>query len=121
MEVPIGTPGDTGNWPTGSKTRRLDGVRVAVDNAQEAGLLWFGDHREEFSEDVSCRAAELIEAKTKLNRLVIGQVVAGVDMFERQYDRELNDAVIVCGEGDPALEWVCGKRGIRVEVIPSRP
>ena len=61
-------------------------------------------------------AVELIEVRNKLNRLVIGQVVAGVGMFERQYKARTIIPVILCVKGDPTLEWVCEKRGITVRV-----
>jgi len=48
--------------------------------------------------------------KRKLNRLVIGQAIVGVDMFQHQYTPQHVTLVIVCAEGDPALEWVCEKR-----------
>lgn len=63
------------------------------------------------------KTVELIEVKKNLNRLVIGQVIAGVDMFERQYNISKIIPVILCKNGDPALEWVCEKRNIRVEII----
>lgn len=62
---------------------------------------------------------ELIEVKKKLNRLVIGQVIAGADMFKRQYGTEMVATVILCEEGDPALGWVCQQRGTRVQIVES--
>lgn len=59
----------------------------------------------------------MIEVKKNLNRLVIGQVIAGADMFERQYNTSKIIPVILCKNGDPALEWVCKKRNIKVEII----
>ena len=39
----------------------------------------------EFFEYIQGKTVELIEVKSKLNRLVIGQVITGMDMFKRQY------------------------------------
>jgi len=47
---------------------------------------------------------------------VIGQIIAGVDMFERQYKVKPDRLVVLCAKGDSALEWVCEKRGISVEI-----
>lgn len=111
LEVPIGSPGGSGNWPSGSKTRRIDGVLL---KNQEWEIVRFRDRETEFLEAIQTQTIELIEVKKKLNRLVIGQVIAGVDMFERQYQAGKIKPVILCTEGDPALEWVCEKRGIEV-------
>jgi hypothetical protein len=63
------------------------------------------------------KTVELIEAKKSLNRLVIGQIIAGMDMFGRQYQADKIIPVILCQNGDPALEWVCEKRDIKVQII----
>lgn len=54
---------------------------------------------------------EVIEVKSSLNRPVIGQAIAGRDMFERDYEPRTIEPVVVCGSGDPALEWVAGETG----------
>ena len=59
----------------------------------------------------------MIEVKKKLDRLVIGQVIVGVDMFERQYGVKKIKPVILYQIGDPALEWVCDKREISAYCI----
>jgi hypothetical protein len=60
---------------------------------------------------------ELIEAKPSLNRSAIGQVVAGRDMFRRDYGVGVQHSVVVCGSSDGALEWVCRTHDIKVEVV----
>ena len=120
LEVPIGGSGGPGDWPPGSKIRRIDGVRVENTESQHEGLVRFGDHREEFCQVIRDKPVELIEVKEKLDRFVIGQVIAGADMFKRQYGTDTVEPVILCGEGDPALEWVCQQRGILVQVVESR-
>lgn len=57
--------------------------------------------------------SNVIEAKDKLNRVVFGQAVAGVDMFERQYDAWIVHPVVIYEIGDPAMGWVCRKHGVR--------
>ena len=71
---------------------------------------------EEFYEFTRGQIVELIEVKKNLSRYVIGQVIAGLDMMERQYALKEIIPVILCKEGDPALEWVCEKRGIVVKI-----
>lgn len=48
LEVPIGGSGGPGNWPSGSKTRRIDGVRLESAYPQREGLIRLSDCREEF-------------------------------------------------------------------------
>lgn len=119
LKAPIGGPGGLGNWPPGSKIRRIDGVRVESPGPQQEGIFRFSGRCEEFCEAIKDRPVELIEVKKKLNRLVIGQVIAGADMFKRQYGTEMVATVILCEEGNPALEWVCQQRGIRVQIVES--
>ncbi len=38
-------------------------------------------------------------------------------MFERQYKTDKIFPIILCQIGDPALEWVCEKRNIKVEFM----
>jgi hypothetical protein len=117
LEVPIGSSRGNGNWPKKSGIRRIDAINIINGNSKNK---IFG--QKEFSYDyfqttVSNMSVELIEAKKKLNRLIIGQVIAGYDMFEREYDAQNIEMVILCGKRDPALEWVCEKRNIKVEII----
>jgi len=114
-EVPIGGPGGNGNWPPECGIRRIDGVRLAgCSNAKE--IYHFRGAKDNFMRLIHECSVELIEVKQKLNRLVIGQIIAGVDMFERQYKVKPDRLVILCAKGDSALEWVCEKRGISVEI-----
>jgi hypothetical protein len=75
----------------------------------------------EFRARVGSLAVELIEAKPSLNRAAIGQVVAGRDMFRRQYGVAAQCSVIVCGSTDGALEWACRLQDIKVEVVGVNP
>lgn len=118
LEVPLGNK-SLGNWPEGSRIRRIDGVILKKNQS-------FKDYKvykrkdftlNEFLNYAHNSEVELIEVKKKLNRLVIGQVIVGVDMFERQYGITKIKPVILCQIGDPALEWVCEKRGISVYYI----
>jgi hypothetical protein len=116
VEVPVGSPKGSGHWPTGSKIRRIDGIRFENIPTIDDGIYKFGN-RKDFSDLISLnKSVELIEVKNKLDRVVIGQIIAGQDMFEREYESVKISPIIICGEGDPALEWVCDKRRIEVYI-----
>ncbi len=113
LEVPIGGPGGDGNWPPGCTTRRLDGVRL-YGRLAEGSIYGFRTTRETFLERIRRSPVELIEVKTRLDRYVIGQAIAGRHIFERQYKVRPARVVILCAYGDAALEWVCGRESILV-------
>lgn len=116
LEVQIGGPGGPGRWPSGSKIRRIDGVLIRGIADVPSDALPYAQHSQEFYELVEGRTVELIEVKKALGRYVIGQALAGLAMFERQYQADSVEPVILCAEGDPALQWFCDTRGIRVEI-----
>ena len=116
VEVPIGAASGPGSWPTQSTRRRLDAVRFP--DASDPAIVRFS--AAEFQERVGLLRVELIEAKPSLNRAAIGQVIAGRDMFRRNYGVSVHRSVVICGAGDGALEWVCSEHDIEVEVI-GRP
>lgn len=116
-EVETGASGPS-NWPSGSGRRKIDGLRFRSEYRDEiASQTSFS--QAQLRNIVQDRHVEIIEVKQKLNRPVIGQAIAGSDMFERDYDPNTSEPVVVCGKGDPALEWVCRRNGIRVEIIES--
>lgn len=114
-EVQIGTAGPS-TWPDGSGRRRIDGLRFQSEYRDEIDppSAFTGP---DLREIVADRHVEVIEVKTGLNRPVIGQAIAGQDMFQRDYDPRTVEPVVVCGSSDPALEWVCRRNGIRVEIV----
>lgn len=65
------------------------------------------------------RRVELVEAKAKLNAKVIGQLLCGAEMFKQSYGdgHELSFTACVAEPSDEALDWFCGERNIKVEVI----
>lgn len=114
-EVHIGETGPS-NWPSGAGSRRLDGLRFRSEYRDEINTPT-AFSQAQLQEIVRGRHVEVIEFKQNLNRPVIGQAIAGRDMFERDYDPRTIEPVVVCGSGDPALEWVCRRNGIRVEIV----
>ncbi|WJI10464.1 hypothetical protein FGU46_10370 [Methanobacterium sp. CWC-01] len=115
LEVTIGSQSGYGNWPQGSGVRRIDAIRI--ENSDNDILSSKNYRYKDFYNITKGKTVELIEAKQKLNRLVIGQIIAGHDMFQCEYNvNEIKD-VILCFKGDPALEWICKNRDIKVDIL----
>jgi hypothetical protein len=113
-EVPIGGPGGPGKWPIGCTRRRLDGVRII---SRRRDIKSFKGSEEDFFKLVNKYPVEIIEVKNSLNRTAIGQIIAGHDMFTREYKAFPKKNIILCSIGDSALEWVCKQRNIIVKKI----
>ena len=117
-EVPLaGRQGDDA-WSSHSTTRRLDGVRVPAQPGADA-IVPFSGLRQEFCCQIQHHPPELIEVKHNLNRTAIGQIIAGHDLFAKQYGVTPDRLVIVCARSDAALEWVCAQRGIVVVTLQN--
>lgn len=119
-EVQVGGQHLGGCWPAGSKPRRIDAVRVLLPHGFDSSpdIIAFGRASPgEFERAVTGADFEIIEVKQNLDRLVIGQVLVAQDMLERQYGMRPTRLTIVCAGTDPGLEWVCEKRGIKVQVV----
>jgi hypothetical protein len=114
VEVPFGTA-------KGGNARRLDAVRFPHSDNRIRRY-----RSGPFLEDVRGRAPiELIEVKPKLNRPVIGQLVAAEHLVRHEWGlgpRRVLQLVAVVVEVDAALAYVCQRLGIRVEKVryPSR-
>jgi hypothetical protein len=116
--VPEVYTGETGpsDWPEGSSKRMIDGFRFRSEY-RDGITVQAAFSQSQLRDIVKDRHVEVIEVKSSLNRPVIGQAIAGRDMFERNYEPRTVEPVVVCGSGDPALEWVCRQNGIRVEIV----
>ncbi len=68
---------------------------------------------------VKGRNVHLLEAKRKLNRTVIGQVLVGESLLKHVFDPAEVIKVAVCGEGNPDLEWFCRQNEIKVTLFPQ--
>ena len=117
-EVHIGETGPS-DWPEGSSKRMIDGLRFRSEYRDEI-TVQAAFSQSQLRDIVKDRHVEVIEVKSNLNRPVIGQAIAGRDMFERDYGTLTVEPVVVCGSGDPALEWVCRRNGIRVEIVDPK-
>jgi len=75
--------------------------------------------RDKFARLVSGRVVEVIEAKRKLNRSVIGQAIVAKYLFKWEYPKARAVRPVVVyrkGEGDTVLEAVCEK--MHVKAVP---
>src|SRR5262249_18532 len=84
--------GGVGAGVVGWAGRGGDGVGFL--NGRDPAIVRFSARK--FRERVELLAVELIEAKPALNRSVIGQIVAGRDMFLRDYGVDVQRSVVVC-------------------------
>lgn len=114
-EVPTGNSGPA-RWPEGSNPRRIDGVRFRSKGREEI-CPPSAFTTKQVKKVVQGRHVEVIEVKQSLNRTVIGQAVAGRELFRRDYNPSSVEPVVVCGSEDPALSWACRQNGIRVEIF----
>lgn len=115
-EVRIGGEKGSKQWIIGSRNRYIDGICFQNTNLPEK-IVRFRKNKEEFLPLIKNSRVSLIEVKQRLNRPVIGQTIVGLDMFEEQYQPAGVKGLILCHVDDPALQWVCKKRGIEVVVI----
>jgi hypothetical protein len=122
-EVPVGRDGPK-DWPEGAKPRRIDGVRIVSPEAEKmpSEIIAFSRRRDakRFEQAVAGAGVEVLEVKRALDRVVLGQVIIGADLLEIVYSPTKIDQVVICEVGDPALETVCDRRGIKVWMPPKR-
>ena len=122
-EVPVGRDGPK-YWPEGAKPRRIDGVRIASPDSGKvpSEIVAFSRKRDakRFEQVVAGAGVEVLEVKRALDRVVLGQVIKGTDLLEIEYAPTKIDQVVICEVGDPVLETVCDKRGIKVWMPPKR-
>jgi hypothetical protein len=105
-------------------TRSLDGVHLSMGQKDGQLYCWRDlgsdedSRRQKFVEKIQGHDIELIEVKSELTRRVLGQAIAGRDIFEGQYGLVPFRTLILFPKerGDPAIEWVCKeKRNIDIE------
>jgi hypothetical protein len=113
VEVPFGAP-------SGGTSRRLDAVRFT---RQDDRIRRY--RKESFESDLHGGGPiELIEVKQKLNRTVIGQLIAAEILVRKEWEltvRRPLDLVAVVAQVDAALALACEELGIRVEQVRHPP
>ena len=122
-EVPVGRDGPR-QWPEGARPRRIDGVRIVSSQVEKApsAIVAFSKSRDanRFEQTILGAEVEVLEVKRSLDRVVLGQVIIGADLLEIEYAPTKIDQVVICEVGDPVLETVCDRRGIKVWMPPKR-
>jgi hypothetical protein len=116
-EVVIGGQRKANSWPSGSKPRRIDGVRILLPevlNADSDIITYSWKNADEFEHKIQEYVVEVIEVKTRLGRYVIGQAIIGVDLLELASQPKQVHSVVVCKIGDPLMELLCQKRNVKV-------
>jgi hypothetical protein len=108
-EVSIGDKTIFGN---NSKNRRIDLVRI--NNDRKTFRLNYKNHKELFFKLIQNYIPEIVEIKTKLNRLVIGQIIVGEYMFKKKFKVKEATKTILYHEGDEALEYFCKENNINL-------
>ena len=58
----------------------------------------------------------LLEAKSSLDRYVVGQILVGESIFKRAFNSAEIIKVAVCGGGNPDIEWYCKENNIQVAI-----
>jgi hypothetical protein len=121
-EVPVGRDGPK-QWPEGAKPRRIDGVRLASPKSEKtpSDIVAFSKRRDTntFKRAIAGAEVEVVEVKRSLDRVVLGQVIIGAALLEMEYEPSKIDQVVICEVGDPVLETVCDRRGIKVWMLPK--
>ena len=97
--------------------RRIDGVLVP---GRPSGVRRPGSYQTSEAHDaIHGEAVHLLEAKRTLNRNVVGQVLAGAALLERDFGPSSIEGVAVCASGYEDLEWYCENNGIHVALYPE--
>jgi len=108
-EVSVGNRGIAKN----STDRRIDIVRI--ENDVQKRQQKYGKDKEYFLSLVNDRhKIELVEAKIKLNRPVIGQILVGEYLFKKKFNVEKVSLAVLYHIGDELLEMFCKDKGIRL-------
>lgn len=112
VEVPLG-------GISGGKTRRIDAVRIS---RLSGGVRYYDQAA--FAEDVRTHPVDIIEVKRTLNRTVIGQLIVARELAAEEWNRDVTQPlglVALVTQTDKALERVCKRHGIRIEVVERYP
>lgn len=105
-------------WEGEHSHRSIDGILIPEKDTEQVNFAGNGDQA---FRDIINEEVELIEVEEKLNRPVIGQVLAGEKMLEADYQPSKIKKVIIYEKGDSALEWVCGQFDIEtVKINPNQ-
>ncbi len=90
--------------------RRIDGVLIP---GEESSVHLPGSNtHNDVRAAVEGELVHVIEAKNSLHRGLIGQVVVGVGLFEKEFSAAETTPVALYAQGNPDLEWFCEQNNI---------
>jgi len=109
-EVSVGLRNSSKN----SKDRRIDIVRIENDIYKK--VCKYSTYKDLFNNLVNANEykIELVEIKTKLNRVVIGQIIVGEYLFKKKFKVRNITKAIVYHIGDSLLEEFCNENQIKL-------
>jgi hypothetical protein len=113
----VGTRKGRHIWGANGRAREIDGVRFQSGVGDGEIELPYARNKEAFARLIGHAPAWLLEAKTELNRGLIGQVIVGAHLFHAEFGQVVPDrlvAVVPDGEKEAAIEAFC--RDYRVHV-----
>gem|GEM_PF-2638684 len=116
LDVTICSPYTPDKWPAKSKSRRADAVRLSPADCN--GIIERPALPQFQLEVERAQKIQLIEARRYLDRYLFGQLIAGRDIFERQFGRR-PDLLALCRRSDPAMEWVYAKHDVHYLVLKA--
>jgi hypothetical protein len=88
---------------------------VRIENGISKCHRQYGKYKNDFQDMVKEKyEIELVEAKTKLNRLVIGQILVGEYLFKKKFKVKKVSLAVLYHIGDELLELFCRDKGIRL-------
>lgn len=97
-----------------ARPRRIDAVRI-IQSAVDTIITWkLKRNGQEFKTMVEKQDIEIIEIKRWLDRYVFGQVIAGEDLLNMEYQPISIQKVILCQKTDPVMREVCRRQHIKV-------
>jgi hypothetical protein len=123
--VTVGTHRVRNLWGSNGRHREIDAVRLKIGDREESCQLSYSSTKQVFFEHIKQRrvAPWLLEAKTELNRGLIGQIIVGAHLFAAEFDQVIPKrliAVIPKGEREAAIEQFCRERKVRINKDQER-
>lgn len=110
-EVPVGQIEDK------NRQRRIDAVLIKNNNNK---IHQQGKYNlEEFKQKVKNKKINLIEAKRKLGRAVIGQIEVGMHLFNIDFKPKEIQGVALCSRTNTDIKKYCDLKNIDVVIYPK--
>lgn len=100
-----------------NRARRIDGILIP---GEEIIVYPQGSYNiEQLQDSIKDKTIHLIEAKRKLDRYVIGQLLVGESLVNEVYRPEKIIMVMVSEKGNLDIEWYCNNNDIKIAIYPK--